>query len=62
MFLIAIVSTFAIGWQTYLFASAASTLTARLRTLSFKAMLRQDSKTIFSIENNAGFDIVSFAS
>ena len=46
MFLIAILSTVAIGFQNYLFAGAAATLTARLRSLSFKAMLRQDSKTI----------------
>jgi ATP-binding cassette subfamily B (MDR/TAP) protein 1 len=46
MFVIAILSTVAIGFQNYLFANAAANLTARLRSLSFKAMLRQDSKTI----------------
>jgi len=43
MFIIGILSMPAIGFQNYLFSSAASTLTARLRTLSFKAILRQDS-------------------
>lgn len=42
MFIIAVLSTFSIGLQNYLFASAAATLTARLRSLSFKAILRQD--------------------
>lgn len=44
LFIIAIISTFSIGWQNYLFAASAATLTARLRSLSFKAILRQDSK------------------
>lgn len=43
-FLIAIVSTFSIGFQNYLFAASAATLTSKLRTLSFKAILRQDSE------------------
>lgn len=43
-FIIAIISTMAIGMQNYLFASAAATLTAKLRSLSFRAMLRQDSQ------------------
>jgi len=42
LFLIAIISSFTIGFQNYLYAKAASTLTARLRTLGFKAILRQD--------------------
>jgi ATP-binding cassette, subfamily B (MDR/TAP), member 1 len=42
-FLIAIVSTVSFG-QNYLYASSAAILTAKLRTLSFKAILRQDSK------------------
>ncbi|KAF5337589.1 hypothetical protein D9611_014801 [Ephemerocybe angulata] len=42
LFLIAIISTVAIGFQNYLFAGAAAALTARLRSLSFKAILRQD--------------------
>jgi ATP-binding cassette subfamily B (MDR/TAP) protein 1 len=46
MFVIAILSTAAIAFQNYLFEGAAATLTARLRSLSFKAMLRQDSKTV----------------
>jgi len=46
LFVIALVATLAYGFQRYLFSSAASNLTARLRSLSFKAMLRQDSKRI----------------
>ena len=42
LFVIAILSTLAIGFQNYLFGSAAAVLTARLRMLSFKALLRQD--------------------
>jgi ATP-binding cassette, subfamily B (MDR/TAP), member 1 len=41
-FTIAIISTCTIGLQNYLFASAAASLTARVRSLSFKAILRQD--------------------
>jgi len=42
LFLIAIISTFTLGIQNYLFPKAASTLTARLRSLCFRAILRQD--------------------
>ena len=41
-FLIAVLSTICIGLQNYLFASSASVLSSRLRSLSFKAILRQD--------------------
>jgi ATP-binding cassette subfamily B (MDR/TAP) protein 1 len=41
-FLIALVASFAIGIQNYNFAASAATLTSRLRTLSFRAILRQD--------------------
>ena len=44
-FIIAIVSTFAIAMQNYMFSKTAAILTARLRRLSFKAILRQDSKS-----------------
>ncbi|PPQ91666.1 hypothetical protein CVT25_012879 [Psilocybe cyanescens] len=54
MFIIAILSTLAIGFQNYLFASTAATLTARLRTLSFKAMLRQDIEFFDKDENSTG--------
>ena len=43
-FVIAILSTMTLGAQNYLFASSASVLTSRLRSLSFKAILRQDSE------------------
>ncbi|KAG7088358.1 hypothetical protein E1B28_012362 [Marasmius oreades] len=41
-FIIAIVSTVMIGIQNYMFAAAAATLSSKLRSLSFKAILRQD--------------------
>ena len=43
-FIIAILSTICLGSQNYLFARSASVLTSRLRSLSFKAILRQDSE------------------
>ncbi|ESK90451.1 multidrug resistance protein 1 [Moniliophthora roreri MCA 2997] len=53
-FLIAIVSTGAIGMQNYSFAAAAATLTAKLRSLSFKAILRQDIEYFDRDENSTG--------
>jgi hypothetical protein len=44
LFTIAILSTCTIGIQNYMFASAAATLTAKLQSLSFRAILRQDSE------------------
>jgi ATP-binding cassette subfamily B (MDR/TAP) protein 1 len=52
LFIIAIVSTLAIGFQNYLFGYAASVLTARLRTLSFRALLRQDIEFFDQEKNN----------
>ena len=43
-FIIAIGATILMGSQVYLFSGAASRLTSKLRSLSFKAILRQDSK------------------
>jgi ATP-binding cassette subfamily B (MDR/TAP) protein 1 len=51
-FLIAILSTLSLGSQNYLLAYAASVLTSRLRSLSFKAMLRQD-VAFFDEESNS---------
>jgi len=45
-FIIAIVATAAIGIQNYYFAIGAAALSAKLRSLSFKAILRQDSECI----------------
>ncbi|KAG6907876.1 hypothetical protein DXG01_007040 [Tephrocybe rancida] len=53
-FLIAIISTAAIGMQNYLFSSAAATLTAKLRSLSFRAILRQDIEFFDKEENSTG--------
>jgi hypothetical protein len=44
-FIIAIFSTIATGVQNYLFSSAAALLTYKLRSLSFKAILRQDGES-----------------
>lgn len=43
LFLIAICSTIAIANQNYFFSRAAASLTSKLRSLSFRAILRQDS-------------------
>ncbi|TFK40835.1 P-loop containing nucleoside triphosphate hydrolase protein [Crucibulum laeve] len=53
-FLIAIISTVAIGCQNYLFSAAAATLTSRLRTLSFRAILRQDIEFFDKDEHSTG--------
>ncbi|TFK28078.1 multidrug resistance protein 1 [Coprinopsis marcescibilis] len=53
-FIIAIVSTVSIGVTNHMFSAAASALTARLRTLSFKAILRQDIEYFDRDENNTG--------
>ncbi|KAK7469298.1 hypothetical protein VKT23_003782 [Stygiomarasmius scandens] len=53
-FLIAIISMFAIGLQNFHFSSAAATVTARLRRLSFKAILRQDIEFFDKDENSTG--------
>ncbi|EIN12716.1 P-loop containing nucleoside triphosphate hydrolase protein [Punctularia strigosozonata HHB-11173 SS5] len=53
-FVIAILSTFSLGIQNYLFASTAASLTAKLRSLSFKAILRQDIEFFDEDENNTG--------
>ncbi|KAL4267597.1 GTPase-activating protein [Pleurotus pulmonarius] len=54
LFLIAIISTMAIGIQNYMFSAAAATLTARLRKLSFKAILRQDIEFFDQEEHSTG--------
>ncbi|KAK0214486.1 P-loop containing nucleoside triphosphate hydrolase protein [Armillaria fumosa] len=53
-FIIAIVSTLSIGMQNYLFSSAAASLMAKLRTLSFKAILRQDIEYFDKGEHSTG--------
>ncbi|KAK0481286.1 P-loop containing nucleoside triphosphate hydrolase protein [Armillaria novae-zelandiae] len=53
-FIIAIVSTLSIGMQNYLFSSAAASLMAKLRTLSFKAILRQDIEYFDKDEHSTG--------
>lgn len=42
IFIIALIATFSMGFQNYLFSNAAAKLTYKVRSLSFKAILRQD--------------------
>ncbi|EGO23855.1 hypothetical protein SERLADRAFT_450147 [Serpula lacrymans var. lacrymans S7.9] len=53
-FVIAIIASISIGFQNYLFASAAAILTSRLRSLTFKAILRQDIEYFDRDENSTG--------
>ncbi|TBU45834.1 P-loop containing nucleoside triphosphate hydrolase protein [Dichomitus squalens] len=53
-FIIALLSMVAVGLQNYLFASSAAELTAKLRSLSFRAILRQDIEFFDKDENNTG--------
>ncbi|KIM74275.1 hypothetical protein PILCRDRAFT_828358 [Piloderma croceum F 1598] len=53
-FIIALISTCTIGLQHYMFGSAAATLTAKVRSLSFKAILRQDIEFFDKDENSSG--------
>lgn len=42
IFIIALIAAISIGFQNYLFANAAARLTYKVRSLTFKAILRQD--------------------
>ena len=53
-FIIAILSMIAVGFQNYLFASSAAELTQKLRSLSFRSILRQDIEFFDKEENNTG--------
>jgi ATP-binding cassette subfamily B (MDR/TAP) protein 1 len=53
-FIIAIVAAMSIGCQNYLFGRAAAALTRKLRSLSFKAMVRQDVEFFDKEENSTG--------
>ena len=54
LFIISILSSIIISCQNFLFAKAASMLTATLRSLSFKAILRQDVEFFDRDENSSG--------
>ncbi|KAI0050297.1 P-loop containing nucleoside triphosphate hydrolase protein [Auriscalpium vulgare] len=58
VFLIAIISAVSIGFQNYFFAASAASLTSKLRSLSFKAILRQDIE-YFDQEQHSTGSIVS---
>ncbi|EED77514.1 predicted protein [Postia placenta Mad-698-R] len=51
-FIIAILSAIAIGFQNYFFASTAAQLTNKIRSLSFRAIVRQDIEYFDKDENN----------
>ncbi|KZP29744.1 P-loop containing nucleoside triphosphate hydrolase protein [Athelia psychrophila] len=53
-FIIALGSTLTIGVQNFLFAAAAAELSAKLRALSFRAILRQDIEFFDRDENSTG--------
>jgi ATP-binding cassette, subfamily B (MDR/TAP), member 1 len=53
-FIIAILSMITIGIQNYEFAAAAAHLTSKLRSLSFKSILRQDIEFFDQDKNNTG--------
>ncbi|KAI0267305.1 P-loop containing nucleoside triphosphate hydrolase protein [Gloeopeniophorella convolvens] len=53
-FIISLLAMMAIGYQNYLFASSAASLTSKLRSLSFRAILRQDIEYFDRDENNSG--------
>ncbi len=52
--IIALLSMVAIGFQNFLFASSAAELTAKLRSLSFRSILRQDIEFFDQEDNNTG--------
>ncbi|KAG1885118.1 P-loop containing nucleoside triphosphate hydrolase protein [Suillus subluteus] len=53
-FIIAILSAMSIGFQNFYFASSAAILTAKLRSICFKAILRQDVEYFDKEENSTG--------
>ncbi|KAI0755198.1 P-loop containing nucleoside triphosphate hydrolase protein [Daedaleopsis nitida] len=53
-FIIAILSMWAVGFQNFLFARSAAVLTSKLRSLSFRSILRQDIEFFDKDENNTG--------
>ncbi|KAG1728170.1 P-loop containing nucleoside triphosphate hydrolase protein [Suillus paluster] len=53
-FILAIMYAFFLGLQNYFFASSAAVLTAKLRSLSFRAILRQDIEYFDNDKNSTG--------
>ena len=53
-FIIAVISTFTIGFQNYAFGASAAKLSAKLRSLSFRAILRQDIEYFDKDEHSTG--------
>jgi hypothetical protein len=50
-FLVSILAMLSIGFQNYLFSRSASSLSRKLRSLSLRALLRQDSKSVSEIRD-----------
>ncbi|KAH9000914.1 P-loop containing nucleoside triphosphate hydrolase protein [Lactarius hatsudake] len=53
-FIISILAMISIGAQNYMFAQSAASLTSKLRSLSFRAILRQDIEYFDRDENSSG--------
>ncbi|KAG1732478.1 P-loop containing nucleoside triphosphate hydrolase protein [Suillus lakei] len=53
-FILAVLYGLCVGFQNYFFASSAAVLTAKLRSMSFKAILRQDIEYFDNDKNSTG--------
>lgn len=53
-FIISLASAFVIGWENYIFARAAANLTQNVRSLLFRAILRQDIEFFDQDSNSTG--------
>ncbi|KAH9174816.1 P-loop containing nucleoside triphosphate hydrolase protein [Lactarius sanguifluus] len=60
-FIIAILAMISIGAQNYMFARSAASLTSKLRSLSFRAILRQDIEYFDRDENSSGAIVSSLS-
>ncbi len=60
-FLISVLAALSIGFQNYHFAYSASSLTSKLRSLSFRATLRQDSKMLAEFCLVSPYNFFSFS-
>lgn len=49
LFIISLIAFMTIGTQNYLFGASAAELTAKLKSLSFKAILRQDGEDLIEL-------------
>jgi len=56
-FIISILAMMSIGLQNYLFSSSATSLSYKLRSLSLRAILRQDSKSVSEYRTALSHDL-----